>query len=389
MNISRLLTGLFLIGLTFNPIAGKAQLPQANQIREGKTEKNQSLDSSKLRVGVAGDPPGVILSNAQSDQSLTGIVVEIWKELAKELDLDYELIYHHSISEVLKKLAAEEINLAVGNISITDQRIIRFDFTQPISRHDLTILVPSQRPTLWSVIKPFLGWAFLSSVALIFLCLFIVGNLLWLAEHREHSEHFPKSYVKGVSEGIWCALATFSTVGYGDRYPITPIGRWISGIWMLISLAAVTSLTAGIATTLAVAFSAQPAQEWQKPSDLQGVRLAALSALTSKSTAVEWAQYYQARVTPVEHLSEAVSLLKKNQVDGIIYTRLILEHYLQENPQAPYELVRFNLGTQNYGIALTPNSDLTRKLNEKILSIELQIRFQEIIENWLKLKPNS
>ena len=389
MKIHRLLTGSFLIYLTLNPIAVTAQLPKDNQIIEGKTETNQSLDSSKLRVGVAGDPPILIKPNAQSDRALTGIAVEIWKKLATELDLDYELVVHDSISEVLKALAAEEIDVAIGNISITDKRISRFDFTQPITQANLTILVPSERPTLWSVIKPFLGWAFLSSIALICLCLFIVGNLLWLAERRENSQQFPKSYVKGVSEGMWCALATFTTVGYGDRYPITHVGRLISGTWMLISLAAVTTLTAGIATTLAVAFSAQPYPKLQNKSDLKGVRLAAISSAISESRAVEWAQYYQARVTPVEHLSEAISLLEDHQVDGVIYTRLTLEHYLQENPQEADQLVGFNLGTQNYGIALPPNSDLTRELNEKILSIDMQIQFHNIVKNWFNLKQDN
>ena len=212
-----------------------------------------------------------------------------------------------------------------------------------------------------------------------------MGNLLWLAEHRENSQQFPKPYLKGVSEGMWCALATFTTVGYGDRYPITQAGRLISGMWMIISLAAVTSLTAGVATTLAVAFSAQPYQKLQDKSDLQRVRLAAISG----SKAVQWAKYYQARVTPVEHLSDAISLLESNQVDGVIYTKLTLEYYLQENPQVPYQLVKFNVGTQNYGIALPPNSPLTRKLNKEILSIDMQIRLQEILETWYKLKLDN
>ena len=123
-----------------------------------------------------------------------------------------------------------------------------------------------------------------------------------------------------------------------------------------------------------MAFSAQPYQKLQDKSDLPGVRLAAISG----SEAIQWAKYYQARVTPVEHLSDAISRLESNQVDGVIYTKLTLEHYLQENPQAPYQLVKFNVGTQNYGIVLPLNSPLTRKLNKEILSIDMQIRLQEI-----------
>lgn len=381
---SRLLTLLFLINLTFNAIEVKAQLPKTNPIKEEYLSANGSLDSEKLQVGVAGEPP-IIMGSLEQQEDPTGVTVEIWKELAIALKLDYELIYHHSVPEVMKALEREEIDVAIGSINITDKNISLFDFTQPISQANLTLLVPSQPPTLWTVIKPFLGWVFLSSMGLIYLCLFIVGNLLWLVERKKNSEQFPQSYFKGVSEGMWCALATFTTVGYGDRYPITDAGRFISGLWMLISLATITTFTAGIATTLAIAFSSQPYRQIQKPSDLQRVRLAAIS----DSTAVEWAKYYRARVTEVTHLSDAISLLKSEQVDGVIYTRLTLEHYLEENPQASYQLVQFNLGRQNYGIALTPNNPLTKKLNEKILSIEMQLRFQSIVEDWFKLKPDN
>ena len=381
MRFYRPLTGVFLSALAFNPIAAVARPAIADFTVAQNAAESSPSNSSKLRVGVAGEPPAVVKSD---DVPLSGIAVKFWKELASELQLDYQLVYHRSIPEVLDALKAENIDVAIGTINITEERIRDFDFTQPIQQAHLTVLVPSRPPTPVKVIKPFFGWAFLSSIGLIFTCLFIVGNLIWLAEHKKNSEQFPKFYLKGVSEAMWCALVTFTTVGYGDRYPITRAGRLILGAWMLISLAAVTTLTAGIATTLAVAFSAQPDRELEKLSDLQGVRLAAISG----STGVQWAKYYRARVIPVERLSDGISLLRSNQVDGVVYPRLSLQHYLQDNPKAPYQLVKFNFGTQNYGFALTKNNPLTRKLDEKILSVYMQIQFQEIEENWFNFHQN-
>ncbi|EHJ09400.1 putative ligand gated channel (GIC family) [Crocosphaera watsonii WH 0003] len=238
---------------------------------------------------------------------------------------------------------------------------------------------------MWTIIKPFFGWAFLSSIILIGLCLFVVGNLLWLAEHNKNSEQFPKHYLKGVREGVWCALTTFSTVGYGDRYPVTNFGRFVAGSWMLISLVAVTTLTAGIATTLALAFSAQTYRNLQSPSDLKGVRLVTISG----SKAVEWGQYYQGRIVEVDSLSEGIRKLESNQVDGVLYSRLALEYYLYQNPQLPYGVVDFDIGTQNYSIALTQDNPLTEKLNEQIVSIDMQLRFQEFKETWFKSQLNN
>ncbi len=385
MNINQLLTVLLLIYFNLTPITVKAQSPKPTQTTQEATENKESSKSSKLRVGVAGEPPGVIIRDPQSDSAITGISVQMWEQLAIALELEYEIFYDHSIVNTLDQLAQKKIDIAIGGITTTAENINRFDFTQPVHQDKLSILVPIHAPTPWSVIRPFLRWAFLSSVILIWLCLFIVGNLLWLAERHRNSEQFPKSYLPGVREGMWCALATFTTVGYGDRYPITHLGRLIAGSWMIISLAVVATLIGGVASTLSLAFSAQPYQKIQNTDDLKGVRLAVISG----SSGVQWGQYYQARIIKVEEIEEGIKLLDANQVDGVLYSRLVLEHYLHENPRVPYQILGFDLGIQNYSIALTPNHPLTKKLNEQLLLIEMQLKFKEIQENWRMLTLKS
>ena len=332
----------------------------------------------KLRVGMAGDPPSVIKSKSGQ---VSGIGVTYWQELAQVLNLDYDLIYYSTVEESLAALAEGKLDLVFGEISITAERIAQFDFTQPMIRGRLTLLLPSSPPTLWNTIKPFLGWAFLSSVGGIFLCLFVVGNLLWLAEHRYNSQQFPNSYFQGVAEGMWCALATLTTVGYGDRFPVTTLGRYVAGIWMILSLVVVTSLTAGIATTLAVAFSNQPSERFKRPRDLSRARIATVE---KGSAATSWAKFYQARVSETEYLSEAIALLASGQVDGVVYERDALKYYLHQHPQALYQMANFNFGSQSYGIALPLNSPLTQKLNQLILQLNIQLRFQEIQDDWFK-----
>ncbi|MGK7942168.1 MAG: hypothetical protein AB4062_18830 [Crocosphaera sp.] len=71
---------LFLVNVTLTPISSKAQLPTQTSNIEETTEKNQPLEGEKLRVGITGEPPAVILSEDPSNQSkrLTGISVELW-----------------------------------------------------------------------------------------------------------------------------------------------------------------------------------------------------------------------------------------------------------------------------------------------------------------------
>lgn len=47
-----------------------------------------------------------------------------------------------------------------------------------------------------------------------------------------HFETLPESSIKTAEDAIWWSLTTITTVGYGDRYPVTSEGRLIAGILM-------------------------------------------------------------------------------------------------------------------------------------------------------------
>jgi voltage-gated potassium channel len=51
-------------------------------------------------------------------------------------------------------------------------------------------------------------------------------------------------------DALWWAMATVTTVGYGDRYPITTEGRFIAGGLMLAGIALLGIVTASLASWL-------------------------------------------------------------------------------------------------------------------------------------------
>jgi voltage-gated potassium channel len=52
-----------------------------------------------------------------------------------------------------------------------------------------------------------------------------------------------------IGDGLWWAIQTVTTVGYGDHVPTSPGGRLIAALVMLVGIAFLTLITAAITST--------------------------------------------------------------------------------------------------------------------------------------------
>ncbi|UUZ61833.1 potassium channel family protein [Nocardioides sp. B-3] len=49
---------------------------------------------------------------------------------------------------------------------------------------------------------------------------------------------------------MWWSATTVTTVGYGDRFPVTTTGRLVAVALMLVGIACIGAITAGVAARL-------------------------------------------------------------------------------------------------------------------------------------------
>ena len=70
-----------------------------------------------------------------------------------------------------------------------------------------------------------------AAIFFVFMILILASLLIYYAEHDAQPDQFENAF-----SGLWWAVATLTTVGYGDIYPITPLGRFLGAVIALLGI---------------------------------------------------------------------------------------------------------------------------------------------------------
>lgn len=84
--------------------------------------------------------------------------------------------------------------------------------------------------------------------SIIILGVLISGHLVWIFERG--NAMFPLSLQDGGHQGVWCAVITVTTVGFGDKVPRTGWGRIVCVGWMTVGFVATACVVGSIASAL-------------------------------------------------------------------------------------------------------------------------------------------
>jgi polar amino acid transport system substrate-binding protein len=324
-------------------------------------------------VGVAGSQPFVV----SEGQTPGGLSVDVWREVARRTGARFELERIGSVQEAVDRVATGKLDVAVGPISITAKRAQKVSFTQPYFQSSLAIVARRHGAGLAEFLTPFLSKAFIYGTGTLLSVLLLVGVLFWFAERNKNPQMFPGHPVRGIGNGIWLALVTMTTVGYGDRVPVTVSGRVIGGIWMVLAMLSLSSLTAGIATTLTVASLNRSAIA--SAGELDGKRVAVLRGNTSES----FVRKHGARVVPARSVNHALSLVAEGAARAVVEDRPILQYALSHSDFPDLELADSAYEPQGYGFAAA-SDELARRFDIAILQAAEERRIETITEHWLE-----
>ncbi len=166
-----------------------------------------------------------------------------YKTLFNKVELVSVIIF--SVEYILRLISLEKLKDALKPLMVIDLLAI-IPFYLPLTSLDLRILRTFRLLRIMRMFKlaryfdalQMIGkviakkkYELISIFGVLLLLMFISSFLMFYAEADAQPDAF-----HNILDTFWWSLVTFTTVGYGDVYPITPFGKILSGIIVLIGI---------------------------------------------------------------------------------------------------------------------------------------------------------
>jgi ABC-type amino acid transport substrate-binding protein len=332
----------------------------------------QSDENAPLIIGTKVAPPFVI---KEEDGTFSGISIELWQRIAEEMGLQYEF-RETTLSGLISGLQDGTLDVSVAALTVTAKREQQIDFTHPFHTTGLAIAVTRQESSVIDMFQRFFSWKFMLVIAALCGLLLLVGVFLWLAERHKNQAMFGGSPAEGIGSSFWWAAVTMTTVGYGDKAPITLAGRVVGLIWMFAGLIIVSSFTAAITTSLTVS---QLDSRVRGLDDLPNVRVATVK----NSVSAEFLRDNGIGFSPQPNLVTATEGLAKGQFQAVVYDRPILLHLSHQQYPKRTDVLAETFERQDYAIAVQQDSPLRGPLNLALLRVIANDDWQTVLTRYL------
>lgn len=316
---------------------------------------SQAAISNRYTVGVLESP---------GQAAVAEVAQTVWERLNDQLSLESRYITYYSKSDAMQALKTKKVDVVLGPIKAQPGHpgIV---FLSSYIDDNVGVYTPYKSLTFWQEIAPFLRVLASSVVLALCVLIVIVGVLVWWFERRKNTD-FPKKPLRGIGAGIWFAMVTMTTVGYGDKSPKTFLGRVVTLVWMVLMLFLVTSMTAVITAELT---SARVSSKHQAVvlSSFKGDRVAFLQG---DKVAANLVRHYQAKPLVVAGVEQAVNLLNAHKVSAAFLNSIDARYYLVKHPE--HDVVQTNLVFPNgrYAFAMRAGSSKVALLDQALLLME-------------------
>jgi polar amino acid transport system substrate-binding protein len=310
----------------------------------------------------------------EKDGKWEGFSIDLMEAVGRELGYAVHWQGTDSVTALLDSVREGRADAGIAGITITLSREDTLDFTFPFYESGLQILVPTQHggsSLFTAAILP----GILKTLGFGLVIILVAAHLVWFFERKNNPKAFPPQWPRGVFEGIWWAGVTLTTVGYGDRVPLSTGGRVVAFVWMFSGIVLISAFTASITTALTVQ---QLEGSISGPDDLPGRPVGTVKG----STAAKWLYDHAVKGREFAGIKEAQEALGAGKLEAVVYDSPVLLYYAAHEGRGTVDVVGPMFERQSYGIALPTGSELREPVNKALLKLRETGVYGDLYEKW-------
>lgn len=361
-----LLCGL-LIGLSISSAASKSVVAQPADVSPSAAGRLEVM-----KVGVRHQPPFAIKTETSDGNDWDGVGVQLWREVAEDLDIRYEWT-EISEGDEIAQLQSGSLDIAIGAIA-TPEGERQADFTQSYYVSSLGIAQPRQRKLL-NIVGAVLSPRFLKVCLWLSLLLLAVGAMVWAFERSHNEEMYAAKPVKGLWDSFWWACVTLTTIGYGDKAPVTVGGRAVAVLWMLVAIGLTSSLTATITSVVAQ----DTVGMLSTPAALRSLNVGSIEGSNAANILKRQEVSFQAFNSPKSGL-EAVD---SGELDAFVYDEALMRYLNRNELNNRLAISASNLQTSHRVFAVAQGAAMLEPINAQVIAAQTEEDWPSLLERFI------
>jgi len=329
-------------------------------------------DSTILKVAVHAHPPYMIQEN--NEPKWDGISLQLWRQIAEELHLNYTLVAVEKEQQQQALESGEVDILLMSEVSAEQDSLLSYSHFYHTAK--VGIATP-QDSSLTSVAAAFFSKRFWQIALMLSVLLLIVGALIYLIERRSNDDNFggERSILKGIGAGFWWAGVTMTTIGYGDKAPVTFVGRAIALLWMLMAMAVTAVLTASLVSAMGGAVG----KEVNVPEELKEMKVAALEHSPASAYLKTKGISFEGFTT----VEKAIQALENEEVEVVLANVASLKHGIASQNASGIKVQEKPLPQQHYALAQLRTTAQFKAIDNRLLDIIGTEQWQKTLQHFI------
>jgi ABC-type amino acid transport substrate-binding protein len=301
----------------------------------------------------------------ESDGSMSGVSVDLWRRVAEQMEWSFHLIPVSDMESILSGLEQGRFDVAIGAITITPERAARVDFSYPAHRSGVALALRKETGPMVALVSYWTAVSELSPLILVIVAMLIViGLAMWVVEKRDRSAaQGSDSAVVSLRDGLYWAVVTMTTVGYGDKTPKTMPGRVVAMVWMLSSLVLVSLLSTSLVSRLTA--ERVESRDLAASIDLRERKLAAVA----QSSGAEYLDELHLQYAKYKDLPEALDTLVSGRSNAVVNSVGALQYFVAKRYARVLEIPQGVLAPAYMAIALPEHSPIKKPIDRALIKI--------------------